>query len=325
MKRRKNMYTRRRMTIKSLFLLPALLVILFAANATSQLPVPDHVLFVVFENHSYDQVIGSSAAPYINSLVSDSSAALFTQSYGLTHPSQPNYIMLFSGSDQGVKDNNIPNSLPFETPNLGAALLEHGFTFAGYSEDLPSVGFEGKSSGAYARKHNPWVNWQDAKINKVPASCNLPLSYFPSNYDSLPTVSFVIPNQENDMHNGQDPQRISRADTWLKNHLDAYVQWAKSNNSLFIITFDEGHGEKTNNPIGTILSFLQCDNPSEPKNGNHIPTVFMGEMVQHGMWDQEITHYNVLRTIEEMFDLPYMGASADSSAIDYIWKGSTKM
>jgi hypothetical protein len=79
-----------------------------SAGVFAQVPTPAHVVIVIEENHDYTQIIGSAAAPFINALAADSAAALFTQSYALTHPSQPNYIMLFSGSNQGVIDDNLP-------------------------------------------------------------------------------------------------------------------------------------------------------------------------------------------------------------------------
>ena len=291
-------------------------VAFFSTNVYSQLPIPDHVIFVIFENHNYDQIMGNSAAPYLNSLVSDSATALFTQSYALTHPSQPNYLMLFSGSDQGVTNDHVPKNLPFTSPNLGAGLLQAGRTFAGYSEDLPSIGFNGKSSGDYRRKHNPWVNWQGAETNEIPGTLNLPLTSFPSNYDLLPTVSFVIPNINNDMHEGEDPERINKADAWLKDHLDGYVQWAQSHNSLLIITFDEGHKKFFNR----IFSFFRGKNAGGGKESNHIFTLFVGEKVKYGSYNQRIDHYRVLRTIEEMYGLPYAGNSSTSSAIINVWK-----
>ena len=263
----------------------------------AQVPRPDHILIVFEENRSYSEIIGSTAAPYINSLAADSNGAVFTQSMALTHPSQPNYIMLFSGSNQGVTDDNLPANLPFATPNLGAALLASGLSFAGYSEDLPYVGFTGEYSGTYARKHNPWVNWQGASANAVPSVSNQPLTNLPSVYSQLPTVLFVIPNTTDDMHDGPDPQAITTADTWLKTTLDGYIQWAKSHNSLFILTFDEDDG-------------------SVP---NHIPTLFVGQMVKHGQYTEYIDHYNVLRTLEEMYSLPYAGNSSTSSSIKDCW------
>ncbi len=120
---------------------------------SSPLPRPDHIVLVIEENHAYSQIINSPDAPYTNRLATQ--GALFTQSFGLTHPSQPNYLALFSGSTQGITDNSC--SQTFTTPNLGHALLAKGLTFAGYSEDLPAIGALMCSAEPYARKHNPWV------------------------------------------------------------------------------------------------------------------------------------------------------------------------
>src|SRR5713226_5584660 len=83
----------------------------------ASLPLPDHVVIAIEENHAYSQIIGSANAPYLNSLAQQ--GALFTQSFALSHPSQPNYIQLFSGSNQGVTTDNCLTS-PLQTPNLGA-------------------------------------------------------------------------------------------------------------------------------------------------------------------------------------------------------------
>ncbi len=266
-----------------------------SSGLRAQVPAPAHVVIVIEENHEYSQIIGSPAAPYINALAADSDAALFTQSYALTHPSQPNYLMLFSGSNQGVTTDYVPTGLPFTTGNLGASLIAAGKSFAGYSEDLPSPGDTVATSGAYARKHNPWVNWQDSPTNGIPARDNLPLSSLPANYDSLPAVAFIIPNENNDMHNGYDPSRITTGDTWLHDHLDGYIQWAKSHHSLFVLTFDEG------------------------TTTNRIVTLFVGPMVKQGQYAEHIDHYAVLRTIEGFFGLPAAGASATASPITDCW------
>src|SRR5436305_75805 len=79
-------------------------------------PRPDHVVVVIEENHSYSEIIGSAAAPYINGLANQ--GALFTASYAVEHPSQPNYLDLFSGGNQGVTDDSCPHT--FSTQNLGS-------------------------------------------------------------------------------------------------------------------------------------------------------------------------------------------------------------
>src|SRR4051794_30404045 len=148
-----------------------------ALQAALAFPRPDHVVIVVEENHSFPQIIGSSSAPYLNSLAR--SGALFTNSHAQIHPSQPNYLTLFSGITQGVTDDVTPTR-PYTSPNLGAELIRAGRSFAGYSEGLPGVGSTVSVAGAYYRKHNPWVDWQGARVNGLPSSTNLPFTSFPT-------------------------------------------------------------------------------------------------------------------------------------------------
>ena len=250
-------------------------------------PRPDHVVVVIFENRAYSQIIGNACCAYINQQANAS--ALLTQSFGVTHPSQPNYLDLFSGSDQGVRSDACPPpGSPYSTPNLGQQLIDAGLTFAGFSEDLPAAGSTVCNTSTYARKHNPWVNFSN-----VPASANLQFSSFPSDFTKLPAVSFVIPNLCNDMHDCPS----STGDAWLSSHLDGYIQWAKTHNSLLILTFDE-------------------DNRLE---GNRIVTFFEGPMVRVGQYGENINHYNVLRTIEAMYGLPGVGQAANAATITDIW------
>jgi acid phosphatase len=172
------------------------------------LPRPDHIIIVIEENHGYNQVVGSDNAPYINQLINE--GALFTNSHGVGHPSQPNYLVLFSGSIQGIKnDDCVPDKTPFTTANLGASLLQKGFTFKGYAQTMPSEGYLGcqykismlTNRYLYTRKHAPWVNWQGHKKNNFPDSVSVPMSNFPSDYTALPTIAFIVPDLDNDMHN----------------------------------------------------------------------------------------------------------------------------
>jgi hypothetical protein len=297
--------------IKSIFL--ALLTGFWGFTIAQTVPRPDHVIVLMMENYGYSNIIGNTNAPHINALLNDPHAALFTQSFGLTHPSQPNYIMLYSGDNQGISSDNIPTNAPFQTCNLGASLIDSGYTFKGYSEDLPSVGDLTSGSGYYVRRHCPWTNWLSSSgTNTLDPSVHQPYTSFPSsgNYDSLPTVSFVIPSLIDDMHNPTFPTlnyssiAISNGDTWIYDHLTDYINWAKNNNSLLIITFDEDDGFS--------LGGFQT-------NSNQITSIFVGQMVQGGSYDTHINHYNVLRTLEDMYDLPYCGGSATVSPISNCW------
>ena len=261
-------------------------------------PTPDHVVVVVMENHDYSDIIGSgTGAPYINSLATDTEGALFTNSTGVTHPSQPNYMYLFSGDDQNVIGDLTPLSflLPFTSPNLGAELLAAGKTFKGFSEDLPSVGYTGDTYNNYARKHAPWVNWQNGSTNGIPQALNLPFDSFPTNYDQLPTISFVIPNLNDDMHNGT----IAQGDAWVQTHMDGYIQWAKTHNSLLILTYDEDD------------NVILINGP--------VTTIFVGQMVKAGQYNEAVDHNRVLRTMEDMYGLPHAGSSANPAPITDCW------
>jgi len=326
-----------------------------AAHADDdRLPNFDKIVIVIEENQQEQTIIGNSSAPYTNWLANH--GALITNSYGCEHPSQPNYLDLFSGSDQNVYDDNPIPSNPFSGDNLGAELLQHSLTFAGFSEDLPYVGdttdqiaaAPGDPAGThdYARKHNPWANWQDDAFvagpanpgsNYLPSSVNQPLTPFAAiaasgKFNELPTVSIVVPNQQHDDHGvagGLSGNALFAAgDTWLQQNIAKYAEWAKSHNSLLIVTWDEDDYTAI----------------------NLIPTIFYGAHVVTGLYDEDllsftslvnddatpptapinpiyqpivgINHWNVLRTIEDIYHLDHAGASAKVRPITDIFEAN---
>lgn len=272
-----------------------------ASAGLPRIPRPDHVVIVILENKSYDQIIGSRAAPYVNRLARE--GALFTESYAVAHPSQPNYLALFSGSTQGVTQNGCPVSV--RGSNLARELRKKHLTFGIYSESMPGVGFMGCEDGLYVRKHNPAVNWQGMS---VAPHANMPFDRFPSDYSKLPTVSIVVPNRVNDMHDGETPQAIGRGDRWLKRNFDPYVKWAATHNSLLIVTWDEDDEANNSNRVAAFFA------------GNHIATIFVGPMVKPGRYDTSIDHYSVLRTILDMYGLKQIGKTVDAEPIVDVWQ-----
>ncbi len=231
-----------------------------------------HVVVVVEENHSYSDIIGNRAAPFLNSLARR--GASFTHFFAERHPSEPNYLALFSGSTHGLHSDACP--LHYAGTNLGSTLRSTGRSFAGYSEGLPRTGFTGCTSGAYVRRHVPWVNFTN-----LPGSVNRPLSAFPRQFAKLPRISFVIPNLNHDMHDGT----IAMADSWLRTHLGGYANWARAHRSLLVVTWDE-------------------DDRSE---ANRIPTIALGSSVKHGPASERLNHYRLLRTLEDAFGLRHPG------------------
>jgi hypothetical protein len=263
---------------------------------------PRHVVIVMEENHSYSSIIGNPDAPYMNLLAQE--GASLTESHGVTHPSQPNYIALFSGSTQGVTDNAAHPHDEFTAPNLASKLLAAGYTFVGFADGLPESGFDGVGAGdsavgLYQRKHCPWINWQDATEpppeNKLPPTISLPFTSFPTDFNDLPTLAMVVPNQKHDMHDGT----IAEADSWLEQYIGPYVEWARSHDSLLILTWDE----------------------DDSAHENHVVTVFHGPGVQPGEYAGFIDHYNVLATLEAIYDLPHDAKTAEVDPITCeIWR-----
>lgn len=237
------------------------------------------------ENHSATDILANPRAPFINGLAS--AGALFTESYAVTHPSEPNYLALFSGSTQGLSDDSCPHT--YSTPNLATAMRAARRSFAGFSEGLPAAGSQVCTHGAYARKHNPWVNFPS-----VPASANLPFTAFPRDFTKLPNLAFVVPDLTHDMHDGS----VAEGDRWLRDNLGGYATWAASHNSMLVLTWDE----------------------DDNSQGNHIATIVAGAHVRPGRYAERLDHFRLLRTLEDLERVTHSGASAARTPVTTIWR-----
>ena len=246
-------------------------------------------MVVIFENEDAGNIVGGPHAPYLTSLAK--AGATLSDAHGVAHPSQPNYLALFSGSTHGVTDDSCPQT--FSGPNLAAGLESAGHTFVGYSEDMPGADYTGCRTGRYARKHNPWADFP-----ALPASVNQPYSALPADFSQLPTVSFVVPNLCNDMHDCG----VAAGDAWAAQNLPAFVAWARGHNSLLVVTFDEDNGSPA----------------------NHIATLLVGPMVTAGTYDQRIDHYGVLRTLGDMYGVPPVGQAAGAAPLTGVWNSSPR-
>jgi acid phosphatase len=251
----------------------------------SGLPRPAHVIVIIEENKTLAQIDGDGSAPYINELARR--GALFTNAHGVTHPSLPNYLALFSGLTNDNGDGCPATGISAVAPNLASELLAAHLTFAGYAESLPQPGSTVCAAGTYARKHAPWV-----AFSNVPVSAGKPFSTLPA-YRKLPTVTFIVPDVDDDMHDGT----IGEGDAWLKKHVESLTNWADSHDTLIILTWDEGYDD-----------------------ANTIPTILVGPMVRPGRYGRRIDHYNVLRTIEDMYGLAPTGAAVRVSPLVGCWR-----
>jgi hypothetical protein len=246
-----------------------------------------HVVWIVFENKSYDDVIGSVNAPTINSLASE--CGLATSFYAETHPSLPNYIAMTSGSTQGITDDLAPAAHPLDVSSIFSQLSPDGWR--SLSESMPSNCYL-TNSGNYAVRHNPAPYYTN--IRTECANQNVPLGPTP---DLSARFTFVTPNLCHDMHScptqNDNATEVQTGDAWLSTFLPQVLdspEYTAGATAVFI-TWDEGGG--ADQRIATLVIA-----PSTPVG-----------TTSASMFD----HYSLLRTTEEMLGLTtYLGEAANA-------------
>jgi len=262
-----------------------------AMGATAaKVPSLDHVIVVIMENKNLEQV---RTAPYIASLVAN--GASFSAYYAIAHPSQPNYLALWSGSTQGVTSNQCPlKGVPWSTENLGHLCETSGIAWRAYSEDLPVAGSADcqSSVGDYARKHAPWTNFDNLDHRNERPYTDLAADL---SAGRLPSLAFVIPNNNHNTHN----RRVPYGDAWLAKNLPPMID-AVGPRGIVVLTWDENDNGPT----------------------NRILTVVAGGPVKRGFVSaREVNHFTLLRTICEALALAPPALSAREAPITDIWKG----
>ena len=255
-------------------------------------PRLDRIIVIVMENKSYDV---ARAQPYTASLIA--AGASFSSSYAVTHPSQPNYLALWSGDMQGVSDDHCPpHRSPYGTENLGHACEANGLEWRTYSEDLPTVGSTDCSADIdlYLRRHCPWTDFSNLDHSRERPYGDLAADRAAG---TLPALAFVIPNNCDNSHDCS----VAVADAWLAANVPAMLD-SLGPAELLVLTWDE----------------------DDQTAANHILTVFVGPRVRPGYASvTPITHYTVLRTICEALGIAPFAAAANESTITDVWLPST--
>jgi acid phosphatase len=195
-------------------------------------------VIVVEENHDYAQA-DSAAMPYLHSLMAQYGYA--TQYYANTHPSIGNYFWMTAGQ---LITNSDGYSATVTDDNIVRHLLAAGKTWKSYAEDLPSVGYTGQKSGNYARKHNPLSFYSDVVNDSAQVKRLVPFTQFATDLagDTLPNLSFVVPNLCNDAHDCS----LQIADTWLQTNIAPLLASPSfQTDGLLVIVFDESDSDNT--------------------------------------------------------------------------------
>jgi hypothetical protein len=266
-----------------------------AVGPPARLPAPSssHLVEIVMENAEYGEVIGSSSAPYINSLARR--YGLATAGYAITHPSLPNYIALTSGTTGGIESDCT--SCTVHAVNIVDQLEAAGISWKAYMEDMPQACFGGATSAGYAKKHNPFAYYPD--ITQNPARCSHLVGFaaLARNLRNghLPSYSWISPNLCDDGHDCA----LRTADRFLADTVPALLR-ELGPHGVLILTWDEGTSERG------------CCGAAR---GGRVATIVAGPDVRHGAREsQPLDHYGTLGTVERAFGLPALAGAAAPGA-----------
>jgi phospholipase C len=259
-----------------------------------------HVVWVLMENHSFGTIIGSSQAPYINSLAR--ACGLATNYHNITHPSLPNYIAMTSGlAPSDLRSFTADCNPGVACHTAAASIFAQLRSWRAYEESMPSACLRANAA-EYAVRHNP-----PPYFTRL-AGCathDVPYRQFASDLASgrLPSLSFLTPNLIDDMHDGT----VAQGDSWLAVNLGSLLRSRlyRGGSVAVFLTWDEGEGGSASE-CATNVTDPGCRvaaiviSPSTPR-GTRSPAMF--------------NHYSLLRTTEQLLGLPPLGRAAGAPSM----------
>jgi hypothetical protein len=314
-------------------------VVSSASGASATIPHYNHIVEIMMENQSYGTIIGNANAPQINALASK--YGLATNYFGVTHPSEPNYMANVAGDYFGVQDDNqfyctpaLASTDPLCTgttvnhtvnaPTLADQLTAAGKTWKGYFQNLPpfdpanptnsgpyAFKWPSNSNALYASKHNPFVNFTGTQgaMSQMVSDNQLGLDLLTG---QLPDYSLVVPDQCNDMHGTggcSDTGRLVKSgDQYVGTtvaEIMASPTWRQGNNAI-VVTWDEDDFSDSGQPgTGCCGSTV---------GGGHVATVVItNQGVKHLTDNTAYNHYSLLRTFEDAFGLAHLQHAGDAA------------
>ena len=272
----------------------------------------DHVFIIMMENTGYDTLIGNPNAPFIN--FAAATTGLATNYFGISHPSQPNYIAATSGSTNGVADDN---DTTIDVPNIVDQLESHGKSWKGYMQSYSLCATpldHACGNQLYERKHNPFISYKDVQSNPARVANIVDFSQFATDLanNTVPNYVWISPDQCHDMHGrgatpadpcdfSQIQPLISTGDTFLLNTVNAIMtSKAWTGNSVIFITWDESDFTGTG-PEGFGDTSGCCNaNPG----GGHVVTLVISRTLRFARSSGDpANHYSMMATIEDNWHL----------------------
>lgn len=267
------------------------------------------IFTVVFENHDYGEVVGSSDAPFFNELIAKYGLATNYSDCNI-HPSLPNYLCMVSGDPQypGLLDLNptqsfITGSFPVDKPNLGTQLVAAKVPWRSYQESMGTPCLL-TTAGQYAPKHDPFLYFKDIQVgaNGLCAATNVDYSALASDLSANTNrFYFITPNLTNDGHDPtNDPVTgLKTSDAWARIEIGKLMQSsAYKNGGVIFVTWDEaeGRGGRSKDQIPMIIVSERIKSPGFKSNAAY-------------------SHKSYLATVEDLMGLPRLATVTSEASM----------
>ncbi|KAL0094913.1 secreted acid phosphatase [Phycomyces blakesleeanus] len=252
----------------------------------------DRVVIIVLENTDFETAAADS---YYASLAEKHNGVLLTNYLAITHPSQPNYIAMITGSVEGVYRDTMAN---LDRRSLVDLMEAKGISWKSYQQAYPGSCNLDMRISTYARKHNPFMSM--VNVQKDPKLCAKIVNADQLDIDiannDVPQLVFYTPDMNNDAHDTS----MSYAGNWLKSFIEPRInQTAFNKNTMFVTTFDENHTKEIPNRV---MTFLFGPDFKRSSTGSSDDTAY--------------NHYSLLRTIEDNWELGNLGQN-DATAVPF--------
>ncbi|KAI1167391.1 acid phosphatase phoa [Nemania serpens] len=215
--------------------------------------------------------------------------------YGVTHPSQPNYIAAVGGDYFGMGDDDF-TQVDKNVSTIIDLLDDKGISWGHYQEDMPFSGFQGMAwvnhangKNDYVRKHNPEITFNSAagKLDRLSVIKNITEFHKDLHNNKLPQWMFITPNMTSDGHDTS----VTVAGTWTRTFLEPLLNDKRfMQNTLVLITFDENETYTAQNKVLGILL------------GDSIPRHLVGTTDSH-----YYNHYSEISTVSANWGLHTLG------------------
>jgi len=246
-------------------------------TAAAQAAPAEPIVVIVLENKTYQSIVGSSNAPYIQSLIAG--GTLYTN-YQAAPGSLPDYLRMTGGI--------ATTSAAKNSDNIFHQLQAADISWGQYNESMPSACYTKSGPLPYNKNHNAAVWYNDITSNKAACANMLPFTAFDPAH--LRSFSYVVPNDNNDMHTGSSKAaQIKAGDAWLKAHVPAML----AGGAEVIVTWDEG-----------------------TRSNEHIATIAIGGTAKKGAKDAAAyTHFGLLAGLEDVYGVPRLNAARTATPV----------